>query len=165
MNIKSEYEIKNSRGSVHLLLVGQSKGHISKLIEIFEPVHIDMFTSSDLFIDVSKFIKSIDTYKGTYHVSVIPAFTENSIFSGISIIYSRYKSLKLRFPVNRIYFGITGGTNTMAVEMALTAVMTEEHMHYVVKDQSNENAVENIILFNTEELNEIIKNGTISEVR
>jgi hypothetical protein len=161
MNSESQDEIKNSKGSVHLLLVGQSKGHISKVLEIFEPTHIDLFTTTELFLQVSEFITSMNSYHGTHHVCVIPSFRENSIYSGISIIYSRYKNLKSRFPGMRIYFGITGGTNTMAVEMALTAVMTEESIHYVVKDSDNDNAGENIILFNTEELNKIIKNGTI----
>ncbi len=162
MNIQSKEWIENSKGSVHLLLVGQSKGHIIKILEMFEPIHIELFTSSELLQDVSEFVGSISSYEGTYHISVIPSFTENSVFSGISIIYSRYKIIKSRFPRIKIYFGITGGTNTMAVEMGLTAVMTEEPIHYVVRDLSRQNASENVMLFNTEELRKIIKNGMIN---
>ena len=161
MNFNTDDEVKDSKGSVHLLLVGQSKGHISRVIEIFEPIHLDLFTSAEMLDQVTEFISSTNSFKGTYHISVIPSFTEYSLFSGISIIYSRYTSLKSSFPGIRIYFGITGGTNTMAVEMALSAVMVKEPMHYMVKAQGSKDTTDDVILFDSEELNRMIKNSTI----
>lgn len=160
MNINTDDAVKDSKGSVHLLLVGQSKGHISRVIEIFEPIHLDLFTSAEMLDQVTEFVSSMNSYKGSYHISIIPSFTEYSLFSGISIIYSRYKILKLNFPGIRIYFGITGGTNTMAVEMALSAVMVKEPMHYMVKTQDRKDTKDDVILFDGEELNRMIKNST-----
>ena len=137
-------------GSVQFLLAGNATGHILKVIEVFNPGHIEIFTSPQLRSSVNDFIMSLTKYKGTHHVQSIPSFTESSILSGISIISDRYKVVKANYPDRKIYFGITGGTNTMAVTMAITALLFGEKMHYVVKDLNDEDDFGKLTMFDSE---------------
>ena len=150
-------ETQKTKGSIHLLLAGHSTGHILKVIEEFRPDHIELFTSMQLEPTVNDLMSSIHEFQGTYHIENIPSFTEDSLISGISIISGRYKILKSMFPFKKIYFGITGGTNTMAVEIAITALFSMESMHYVVKDVDDDNDAGKIIMFDTEKLNNFLK--------
>lgn len=149
---ENRLRILRSTGSVQFLLAGHSTGHILKVIEEFHPEHIELFTSSQLQSSVSEFIMSLSTYNGTHHVQCIPSFKEDSIMSGVSIISVRYQFVKSIFPFKKVYFGITGGTNTMAVEMAMSALLFRECMHYVVKDLNNENDFGKVMIFDTEAL-------------
>lgn len=157
MKDKGQYYNQKTSGSIHLLLAGHSTGHILKVIEAFRPSHLDLFTSVELQTSVSEFMSSTEQFHGTYHIETIPSFTENSLISGISIILGRYNVVKTKFPLKRIYFGITGGTNTMAVEIAISALFSGESMHYVVKNANDEGDLGKIIMFDMEELSIFLK--------
>lgn len=157
MNNKDLYYGQKTSGSIHFLLAGHSTGHILKVIEVFRPAHLDLFTSVELQPSVSEFMSTNEQFYGTYNIETIPSFTENSLISGISIILGRYNVVKTKFPLKKIYFGITGGTNTMAVEIAITALFSGESMHYVVKNANDEGDLGKIIMFDTEELSNFLK--------
>ena len=152
---------KEVNGSVHLLLCGHSTDHLIRVIEAYNPAHIDFFTSLNLRSHLEEFIETLGNYSGTYHIEDIPAFTDDSIRVGSYTIISRYLILKKLFPSRSFYFGITGGTNTMAVEMALAALTAGEAMHYVTYGTGQEPKQDRIITFNILELRERIFNGDI----
>ena len=153
--------IRKEKESVHLLLCGHSTDHLKRVIEVYNPIHMDFFTSEELRPHLEAFLKSIQDFSGTFHIEDIPAFTEDSIREGSSTIMSRYLILKKLFPSRSFYFGITGGTNTMAVEMALAALASSEKIHYVI--YGNERAFDGntIITFDTLELKNMIMNNNI----
>ncbi len=145
--------------SVHLLLCGHSTDHLKRIIETYSPIHVDFFTSAELRPHIEAFLKSTKTFSGTFHIEDIPAFTEDSIRVGSNLILSRYAILKKIFPSSLFYFGITGGTNTMAVEMALAAVTSTEKLHYVTYGNEEVTGSCKIITFDTLELRDMIINS------
>ena len=153
--------ISEANKSVHLLLCGHSTDHLKKIIEAYNPIHMDFFTSAELRQHLEEFIKSIQDFSGTFHTECIPAFTEDSIMVGSSIIMSRYLFLKKLFPSRSFYFGITGGTNTMAVEMAIAALTFSEKIHYVIKGNGQDPDGYRINTFSTLELRDKILNYNI----
>ena len=155
---------ERKRGSVQLLLVGHSTEHILKVMQEFYPIHVDLFTSLELESEVIEFMMSLVDYNGTYLIQVIPSFTEESLITGISVISSRYYELKKKFPREKIYFGVTGGTNPMAVEMAIAAIISEESMHYVIKGVDTEEDHNKVIIYDTGGLREFIKNGNVRRI-
>lgn len=154
---------KEVNGSVHLLLCGHSTDHLIRVIEAYNPAHIDFFTSLNLRSHLEEFIETLGNYSGTYHIEDIPAFTDDSIRVGSYTIISRYLILKKLFPSRSFYFGITGGTNTMAVEMALAALTAGEQIHYVIYGNEQATDADRIITFNTQELRNMIMNSNIQE--
>ena len=157
MNGKKENKEMNMGPSVHLLLAGHSLGHLIKVIQYYKPVHIDLFTSQDLFPSVREFIETYIQYTGSYNIQCIPAFTIDSLTTGVSIISKRYNSLKSLYPECKILFGITGGTNTMAIEMALSALLAGETMHYVIQNSDDKEDLGSIIHLDTDELQDLLR--------
>ena len=155
--------IHEENGSVHLLLCGHSTEHLLRVIEAYQPIHMEFYTSPELRPHIEAFLKSVQDLPGTFHIEDIPAFTEDSIKIGSSTIISRYLILKRLFPSRTFYFGITGGTNTMAVEMALAALTTGEKIHYVVYGDERTGMRDRIITFNTLELRNMIMNTNFQE--
>ena len=161
MDTKKYEANREERGSVHLLLCGHSTDHLKRVIEAYNPIHIDFFTSVELRPHLEAFLKSIQDFSGTFHIEDIPAFTEDSIRAGSSIIMSRYLILKKLFPSRSFYFGITGGTNTMAVEIALAAMTYGEKIHYVIYGNERKPEEDRIITFDTVELRDMITNSYV----
>ncbi len=155
--------IREENGSVHLLLSGHSTEHLLRVIEAYHPIHMEFYTSLELRPHLEAFLKSIQDLPGTFHIEDIPAFTEESIKIGLSTIISRYLILRKLFPSSSFYFGITGGTNTMAVEMALAAILAGEKIHYVVYGEEPAKKGDRIITFNTLELRNMIVNSNFQE--
>ena len=153
--------IREGNESVHLLLCGHSTDHLLRIIEAYNPIHMDFFTSVELHPHLEAFLKSIQDFSGTFHIEDIPAFTEDSIRAGSSIIMSRYLILKKLFPSRSFYFGITGGTNTMAVEIALAAMTYGEKIHYVIYGNERKPEEDRIITFDTVELRDMITNSYV----
>ena len=161
MDTKKYEANREERGSVHLLLCGHSTDHLLRIIEAYSPIHMDFFTSVELHPHLDAFLKSIQDFSGTFHIEDIPAFTEDSIRVGSSTIMSRYLLLKKLFPSRSFYFGITGGTNTMAVEMALAALTSGEKIHYVIYGNERAQEGDGIIIFDTLELRNTIMNSNV----
>lgn len=164
MNGKKTRSEGKKKDSIQLLLVGHSTGHIMKVVEELNPIHLDLFTSLELKAEVTAFMNSMTDYDGTYNIQRIPTFTKESLIDGILIISSRYSELKKKFPEEKIYFGITGGTNPMAVEMALAAILSEESIHYVIKGSDSEEDQNKLIIYDTAELKKFIQNGCAREI-
>lgn len=156
-------EIGDEKGSVHPLLCGHSTKHLLRVIEAYRPIHIEFFTSLELRPHMEAFLKSIQDLPGTFHIEDIPAFTEDSIKKGLNTIISRYIILRKIFPSETFYFGITGGTNTMAVEITLAALTAGEKIHYVVHGDEQAGMKDRIITFNTLELRNMIMNSNLPE--
>ncbi|MGP6238999.1 hypothetical protein ACNF40_01100 [Cuniculiplasma sp. SKW4] len=162
-NEMGDVKVKKQKtaNSVHLLLVGHSTGHILKVIEKFNPIHMELFTSVELKDEVAEFVITMSDFEGTYNIQLIPSFTKESLITGIYIISCRYSELKRKFPGAKIYFGITGGTNPMAVEMAIAAIFSEESIHYVVKGKYSVKEQNEIFIYDTAELKKFITNGNV----
>lgn len=165
ISMKTTYhdEIQERDGSVHLLLCGHSTDHLIRVIDAYHPAHLDFFTSAELRPYLESFLETLRVFTGTFHIEDIPSFTENSIRMGTNTIMARYRFLKNLFPSSLFYFGITGGTNTMAVEMALAALTAGDEMHYVIYGTEHEQKKDKIITFNTLELRNIIMKSNIHE--
>ena len=161
MKTKKYGVIREEDGSVHLLLCGLSTDHLLRVIKEYKPIHMDVFTSLELRQHIETFLKSIQDFSGTFHIEDIPAFTKDSLIVGSSKIMARYLILKKRFRWKSFYFGITGGTNTMAAEMTLAAIISCEKIHYVLHGNEQETEENQIIVFDTIELRNMIKNSGI----
>lgn len=145
-------------GSVHILLCGHSFGHIMTVTRDFKPKHLEILTSEELLENANELIHLLKDISSS--ITVIPAFSSSSIQDSISRILLKYKDLRSLFPKDKIYFGITGGTNTMAVSVAYAALIAGVEMHYVLKPLGSAGSNEEIIFFRPkqifEQLNENI---------
>lgn len=139
--------------SVHILLCGHSVGHILAVEKRFNPRHIDLLTTSELLQNANDLLSSMG--KSSHYVTEIPAFTSSSITTSISLIIERYKDLKLVYPKEKFYFGITGGTNTMAVSVAYAALILGVDMHYVLEIRENDPKDQIIFFHPSQILNEL----------
>ena len=134
------------RGSVHILLCGHSTAHVKEIAEWTNPIHIELLTSKELYDNSNDLLKELKIESKS--ITAIPAFTNSALRDGITAIVARFLSLKEIFPDRRFYFGITGGTNLMVVEAALSALAVGADIHYILKEGYSGYNESNVLLFN-----------------
>ena len=142
------------KGSVHLLLCGHSTAHVKEIVEKTSPIHIELLTSKEVFDNASDLLKELKLESKA--ITVIPAFTNSALRDGIRAIIARFLSLKQTFPDRRVYFGVTGGTNLMVVEAALSSLTVGADMHYILKEGCSGHNEGKILLFNPYEIRDLL---------
>jgi len=142
------------KGSVHLLLCGHSTAHVKEVVEKTSPVHIELLTSKEVFDSANDLLKELNL--GSKSITVIPAFTNYALRDGIRAIIARFLSLKQTFPDRRVYFGVTGGTNLMVVEAALSSLTVGADMHYILKEGCSEDNEGKVLVFNPYEIRDLL---------
>ena len=136
--------------SVHILLCGQSTGHIYEVIREFYPNHVELLTTEELLQSTTELATELNEISNS--VTVIPAFTSSSICESISIILQKYYELRNRYPLAKFYFGITGGTNTMVTSVAYAALIVDVELHYIIKLSEPEGLLDRFIFFKPGEI-------------
>lgn len=119
-------------GAVHFVICGSSTEHIRRIIRDYDPVHLELFTTIEM-LEIAKNFLDSESGGIPWHINVVHAFDSNAIEDMISVVSQRYDSIILQYPWKRVYFGITGGTNTMAVAMAFAAFEKQVDIHYFLK--------------------------------
>jgi hypothetical protein len=142
------------RGSVHILLCGHSTAHVKEIAERTSPIHIELLTSKELYDSSNDLLKELKIQSKS--ITVIPAFTNSALRDGIRAIIARFLTLKELFPDRRFYFGITGGTNLMVVEAALSALAVGADMHYILKEGHSGYNEGKVLLFNPHEIRSLM---------
>lgn len=152
---------KMETDSVHILLCGHSTGHIAVVVEELKPIHVELLTSEELFQGARELLQNLEV--NSKSVTCIPAFTEAALNEGICEIVTRYKLLQAEFPGKEIYFGITGGTNVMVLEAAMSALAVGAIMHYVLRRQPSESGENQVLLFDAKKVRTLLESYSDSK--
>lgn len=145
-------------GSVHILLCGHSKEHIATVVEKMNPAHVELLTSEELLDSAEALMEEMDV--SSKSVTCIPAFTDAALQDGVKAILSKYRRLRTRFPNREVYIGITGGTNVMVVEAAVSALSTGSRMHYILKSATPESGDKRVLVFDTMKIRKQLRLGS-----
>ncbi len=124
--------------AVHFLLLGHSQEHIHEAIDRFRIQSVVIFTSRNLFDDSKAFAREIeDGGVKVLEVIALDPFNDRSVEKMTMEIINRYDRY-IRDQPKMIVSGLTGGTNLMAISMALAAMLRGLKCHYMVKsDEGN----------------------------
>jgi hypothetical protein len=129
--------LKNNEPDViQFLLLGSSQGHVLPVIDNYNTSKIVLFSSEDLKTETEDFSRQIEKEKGIQcEIILLDPFGSSSLFEMVKEILHKaeeYEKKKEELkPI--IVAGVTGGTNLMAIAMALASLVKGWACHYVLK--------------------------------
>jgi len=116
------------------LLLGTTYGHIPPVLDRFNTKHVVIFTSRDL--DNSEFLNRIQSnYDAEVDVILLDPFESNAVERMTAKILDTAAKLEVE-PI--IISGVTGGTNLMAISMALASSIKGWKCHYVLRSDDKD---------------------------
>ncbi len=121
--------MKNSQ----ILLVGNSHGHIYKIIDKFKPIKIDLICSETLENTIFPLIEEIRKGGITCCYHLVNPFHTNALNNICKMMISVGTRIIEKDPDQELYFGLTGGTNLMAIGAGISARNLKCKAHYVIK--------------------------------
>ena len=122
--------------SIHFILLGHSKEHVSAIIKEFNVTRLVFFTSVELEEENQQFVEKIHA-RGIQILDIVylDPFAKESLEIMTTRILDTYK--KYCHGDTHIFAGLTGGTNLMVVSMAMAALIKGMPAHYVLNNESN----------------------------
>ncbi len=128
----------NNQNIIHFILLGNSKEHILHSIDHYSIKKMVLITSDGLYDENFPFIVSLQE-KGIQIIDVIVVnpFSCSCLENMINEILCKYEAISCsgQLPV---IFGLTGGTNLMAIAMSFVALIKNLRCHYIVKNEVDE---------------------------
>lgn len=121
--------------AIHFLLMGNSKEHILHSIDHYSIKKMVLVTSDTLYDENIQFIADIQK-RGIDVLDVITVnpFSNNCLETMIQEILGKYEAISNSSQIP-VMFGLTGGTNLMAIAMSFVALLKNLRCHYIVKNQ------------------------------
>lgn len=131
---------QNNQQTIHFILLGNSKEHILHAIYHYSIQKMVLITSDILYDENVPFIVNLQK-KGILilDVIVVDPFSSNCLENMINELLCKYEAVSNSGQVP-VIFGLTGGTNLMAIAMSFVALIKNLRCHYIVKNQ-----IDNII--------------------
>ena len=122
---------KNDKAeNIQFLIIGTSPGHIHSVIDAYPNNQYVFFTSSSMEQEAMDFLDDlIEKYQIHGDLSILHPFEQDSLFEMTKMIINKGKE----YPENGIVTGVTGGTNLMAIAMAVASLTQGWKCHYVSK--------------------------------
>jgi hypothetical protein len=123
--------------TIHFLLMGNSKEHILHAIDHYSIQKMVLVTSDTLYDENVPFIMDIQK-RGidVLDVMIVNPFSNDCMETMIQEILGRYEAIS-NSSQTPVIFGLTGGTNLMAIAMSFVALLKNLRCHYIVKNQVN----------------------------
>ena len=123
--------------TIHFLLMGNSKEHILHAIDHYSIQKMVLVTSDTLYDENFPFIMDIQK-RGidVLDVMIVNPFSNDCMETMIQEILGRYEAIS-NSSQTPVIFGLTGGTNLMAIAMSFVALLKNLRCHYIVKNQVN----------------------------
>jgi predicted CDP-diglyceride synthetase/phosphatidate cytidylyltransferase len=123
--------------TIHFLLMGNSKEHILHAIDHYSIQKMVLVTSDTLYDENVPFIMDIQK-RGidVLDVMIVNPFSNDCMETMIQEILGRYEAIS-NTSQTPVIFGLTGGTNLMAIAMSFVALLKNLRCHYIVKNQVN----------------------------
>lgn len=120
---------------IHFILLGNSKEHVLHAIDHYSIQKMVLVTSKTLYDENIPFIANLRK-RGfdVLDVIVVNPFSNDCLETMIQEILSKYEAISSSNQIT-VMFGLTGGTNLMAIAMSFVALLKNLRCHYVVKNQ------------------------------
>lgn len=123
--------------TIHFLLMGNSKEHILHAIDYYSIQKLVLVTSDTLYGENIPFISDIQQRSiDVLDVIIVNPFSNDCLEAMIQEILGRYETISNSSQIP-VIFGLTGGTNLMAIAMSFVASLKNLRCHYIVKNQVN----------------------------
>ena len=121
--------------TIQFLLMGTSKEHILHAIDHYSIQKMVLVTSVTLYDENIPFITDIKK-RGidVLDVVIVNPFSNDCLETMIQEILDKYEAISSSSQIP-VMFGLTGGTNLMAIAMSFVALLKNLRCHYVVKNQ------------------------------
>lgn len=125
----------NNQQTIHFILLGNSKEHILQAIDHYSIQKMVLITSDTLFDENFPFIVNLQRNGiQILDVIVVNPFSCNCLENMINELLCKYEAVSNSGQIP-VIFGLTGGTNLMAIAMSFVALMKNLRCHYIVKNQ------------------------------
>lgn len=120
---------------IHFILLGNSKEHVIHAIDHYSIQKMVLVTSETLYDENIPFIANLQKRGfAVLDVIVVNPFSNDCLETMIREILSRYETISSSSQIP-VIFGLTGGTNLMAIAMSFVALLKNLRCHYIVKNQ------------------------------
>lgn len=120
----------------HFILLGHSKEHVDQAIQKYGIKKMVVFTSPDLYAHNQEYIVGLPRQcVEVLEVIQLDTFKDDSLETMTSKILECHEKYGGRFT---IISGLTGGTNLMAIAMAMAALIKGDRCHYVLNNDRND---------------------------
>lgn len=125
----------NNQQTIHFILLGNSKEHILQAIDHYSIQKMVLITSDTLYDENFPFIVNLQKNGiQILDVIVVNPFSCNCLENMINELLRKYEAVSNSGQIP-VIFGLTGGTNLMAIAMSFVALMKNLRCHYIVKNQ------------------------------
>ena len=160
--------------NIHICTLGKTIGHVLSSFKHYRIDSLVIISSPECKISVEDLKARIEEFGIDVLVYLIDPFSKESYYQIVDFIIDYY----LKYPNDRFYINITGGTNLMSSAALTSSHFIGANTYYVIKNDKNDNIIEVPLLkFSINEAltekqivilkllhKEIIKNGKITNI-
>lgn len=124
---------------VHFLLLGKSPGHLDIVLNHYHIDKMILFSSKEIEEDVIDLLNENEPLNEfDPEVIYLQPFDPGAVEEMTERILEVERRIKIDYPDSEIIAGLTGGTNLMAISMAIAAQQSGWRCHYVKKGEDGE---------------------------
>ena len=139
--------------NIQFLIVGMAHDHIFKIIHHFQPLKLYLISSFEMEDSIKILNDQVKELNILTQIIWINPFKKDSIQQITNQIIWSAKKEMIEDPNIKIYIGLTGGTNLMAIAAGYSAMILNAESHYVLKDKDE------ILIFKPKEIVSSLQNN------
>lgn len=121
------------KNQTHFLLVGNSHGHIFKIMDHFHPERVILITSPGCHSTTSELMDNLKIQGIEVYLQEFEVFSKETPFLIENFLQEEILRIRKQSLDEEIWLGFTGGTNLMVAGMSIAAQNLHLNCHYVVE--------------------------------